>query len=79
MNVTLPVGDCPATVAVNVTLWLKVLGFCEEPRAVLLVAGAWEGAQVRLRVTSQAWAGVGRGNGRLRGRRVRVMADGRGE
>lgn len=47
--------------------------------AVLLVAGAWEGAQVRLRVTSQAWAGIGMGHGRLRGRRVRVVADGRGE
>ena len=48
-------------------------------RGVLLVAGAWEGAQVRLRVTSQAWAGIGMGHGRLRGRRVRVVADGRGE
>lgn len=46
---------------------------------VLLVAGAWEGAQVRLRVTSQGWAGIGMGHGRLRGRRVRVVADGRGE
>jgi hypothetical protein len=47
--------------------------------AVLLVAGSWEGAQVRLRVTSRAWVGVGKGHGRLRGRRVRVVADGRGE
>ncbi len=47
--------------------------------AVLLVAGAWEGAQVRLRVTSQAWVGVGVGHGRLRGRKVQVAADGRGE
>jgi hypothetical protein len=47
--------------------------------AVLLVAGAWEGAQVRLRVTGQAWVGIGKGHGRLRGRRVRVVADGRGE
>ena len=47
--------------------------------AVLLVAGPWEGAQVRLRVTSQAWVGIGMGHGRLRGRRVRVVADGRGE
>lgn len=46
---------------------------------VLLVVGAWEGAQVRLRVTSQAWTGIGVGHGRLRGRRVRVVADGRGE
>lgn len=47
--------------------------------SVLLVAGAWEGAQVRLRVTSQAWVGVGVGHGRLRGRKVQVVADGRGE
>jgi hypothetical protein len=46
---------------------------------VLLVVGTWEGAQVRLRVTSQAWTGIGMGHGRLRGRRVRVVADGRGE
>lgn len=46
---------------------------------VLLVVGTWEGAQVRLRVTSQAWTGIGVGHGRLRGRRVRVVADGRGE
>jgi hypothetical protein len=46
--------------------------------AVLLVADAWEGAQVRLRITSQAWAGIGLGHGRLRGRKVKVVADGRG-
>ena len=47
--------------------------------AVLLVAGAWEGAPVRLRVTSQEWTGIGAGHGRLRARRVQVVADGRGE
>jgi hypothetical protein len=46
--------------------------------AVLLVAGDWEGAQVRLQITSQAWTGIGAGHGRLRGRRVQVMAAGRG-
>ena len=46
---------------------------------VLLVAGDWEGAQVRLRITGQAWDGIGMGHGRLRRRRVRVVADGRGE
>ncbi|HET9893991.1 MAG TPA: hypothetical protein VFQ44_03565 [Streptosporangiaceae bacterium] len=46
--------------------------------AVLLVAGDWDGAQVRLRITSQAWAGIGLGHGRLRGRKVQVVADGRG-
>jgi hypothetical protein len=45
---------------------------------VLVVAGDWEGAQVRLLVTGQEWAGIGAGHGRLRARRVRVVADGRG-
>jgi hypothetical protein len=47
--------------------------------AVLLVVGSWEGAQVRLRITSQAWTGIGMGHGRLRERKVQVLADGRGE
>lgn len=46
--------------------------------AVLLVAGEWDGAQVRLRVAASEWAGIGWGHGRLRARRVRVVADGRG-
>ncbi len=46
--------------------------------AVLLVAGDWEGAQVRLRIAAQEWAGIGSGHGRLLGRRVQVVADGRG-
>jgi hypothetical protein len=45
---------------------------------VLVVAGDWEGAQVRLLVTDQEWAGIGAGHGRLRSRRARVVADGRG-
>ncbi len=47
-------------------------------RAVLLVAGEWDGAQTRLRVTSQEWAGIGTGHGRLRARMAQVVADGRG-
>jgi hypothetical protein len=46
--------------------------------AVLLVAGDWEGAQVRLRIAAQEWTGIGAGHGRLRGRRAQVVADGRG-
>jgi hypothetical protein len=45
---------------------------------VLVVAGPWDGAQVRLGITSQEWAGIGAGHGRLRARRVQVLADGRG-
>jgi len=46
--------------------------------AVLLVAGDWDGAQARLHVAAQEWTGIGSGHGRLRARRVQVVADGRG-
>jgi hypothetical protein len=46
--------------------------------AVLVVAGEWDGAQVRLRVASQEWTGIGAGHGRLRARRSQVVAEGRG-
>lgn len=45
---------------------------------VLVVAGDWDGAQGRLTVTHQEWAGIGAGHGRLRSRLVRVVATGRG-
>jgi hypothetical protein len=45
---------------------------------VLVVAGEWDGAQTRLSVAQQEWAGIGTGHGRLRARRVQVVADGRG-
>lgn len=45
--------------------------------AVLLVAGDWDGAQARLRVTAREWLGIGAGHGRLRACRVQVAADGR--
>jgi hypothetical protein len=48
-------------------------------RGVLLVAGDWPGAQVRLRVITQRWTGLGDGHGRLRACCAEVMADGRGE
>lgn len=50
-----------------------------ERGAVLVVAGAWpEPAEVQLTVGSVAWEGLGQGHGRLRGRRVEVVAGGRG-
>jgi hypothetical protein len=48
-------------------------------RGVLLVAGDWPGAQVRLRVVTQRWTGLGDGHGRLRACCAEVAADGRGE
>jgi hypothetical protein len=46
--------------------------------SVLLVAGEWDGAQARLRVARQEWAGIGAGHGRLRARKAEVVAEGRG-
>jgi hypothetical protein len=48
-------------------------------RGVLVVAGEWPGAQVRLRVTAQGWTGLGDGFGRLRACCAEVVAGGRGE
>jgi hypothetical protein len=48
-------------------------------RGVLLVAGDWPGAQLRLRVAGQRWTGLGDGHGRLRACCGQVVADGRGE
>jgi hypothetical protein len=45
---------------------------------VLVVAGEWDGAQARLSIAQQEWTGIGTGHGRLRARRVQVVADGRG-
>ncbi len=50
-----------------------------ERSTVLVVSGAWpEALDVRLEVESAAWEGVGDGYGRLRARRVEVVAGGRG-
>ncbi len=50
-----------------------------ERGAVLVVSGTWpEPAEVQLTVASAVWEGVGQGHGRLRGRRVEVVAGGRG-
>jgi len=50
--------------------------------AVLVVAGAgegtWPGAELHLAVVARRWEGVGEGHGRLRARRVEVIATGRG-
>lgn len=56
----------------------RLTGGLRRSGTVLLVAGDWPGAQVRLRVETASWEGVGRGHGLLRRRRVRVTASGRG-
>lgn len=45
---------------------------------VLLVAGPWPGAGLRLEVRSGRWFGLGDGHGQLTGRQVEVVAEGRG-
>jgi len=49
-----------------------------ERSAVLLVAGAWEGAMVGLSVVRSTWQGLGEGHGYLRARQIEVQALGRG-
>jgi hypothetical protein len=51
---------------------------CRERGTVLVAAGRWDGADVRLRVATSRWAGLGQGAGHLRARRVEVVTEGRG-
>ena len=46
--------------------------------AVLIVLGAWPGADLRLSVRDAVWYGAGAGAGYLRQRQVTVLAEGRG-
>ncbi|MGH8825943.1 MAG: hypothetical protein ACRDVN_15910 [Jiangellaceae bacterium] len=63
----------------SVTEVRRLSAFARRHGAVLVVAGVpWEGAQVRLRVVSSVWTGLGDGHGHLRSRRVRVVAEGKG-
>jgi len=68
-----PPGRAPAQVRQRLEATLR------RGRSVLLVAGDWPGAQVRLRVVTQGWTGLGDGHGRLRACGAQVVADGRGE
>ncbi len=49
-----------------------------ERGAVLLSTRPWPGAHLALTVEETLWAGLGRGHGRLRERRLTVVAGGRG-
>ena len=63
----------------SVTEVRRLSAFARRHGAVLVVAGVpWEGAQVRLRVASSVWTGLGDGHGHLRSRRVQVVAEGKG-
>ncbi|MET8676103.1 hypothetical protein ABZW18_00475 [Streptomyces sp. NPDC004647] len=56
----------------------RVAAVLRRNRTLLLVAGPWDGAQLRAEVTHASWVGVGQGHGLLRGRRATVMVSGRG-
>ncbi len=66
-----PVQPSPPVVR-RLTALARTSGSC------LLVAGEWEGAMTRVGVASSLWTGLEHGHGHLRGRRVKVVAEGRG-
>lgn len=56
----------------------RLMARARQRGAVLLVSGAWPGADLRLHCERPRWEGVGRGTGRLRSRRIEVRVSGRG-
>jgi hypothetical protein len=62
----------------SATLRRKLESVARRYGGVLVVVGDWDGAHRRLTVTSQEWAGIGAGHGRLRARRAQVVVEGRG-
>lgn len=56
----------------------RVAGQVRANGAVLLVAGPWDGADLRVRVAEAQWDGLGAGHGVLRRRRIVMEVSGRG-
>jgi hypothetical protein len=56
----------------------RLVGRARERGAALLVAGPWEGAELRVSTTGSDWQGLGPGHGHLRARRLTVRVEGRG-
>lgn len=56
----------------------RLMALARQHGATVVVVGGWDGAALRLQVTASLWTGLGDGHGHLRGRRVQVVADGRG-
>ncbi|MFJ2810570.1 hypothetical protein [Kitasatospora sp. NPDC087271] len=67
-----PDGPVPPKLATRLAAVLRRSG------CVLLVAGPWPGAALRLGVRSGRWFGLGDGYGQLARRQVEVVAEGRG-
>lgn len=56
----------------------RLMALARRHGVALVVVGGWDSAAFRLQVTASLWTGLGDGHGHLRGRRVQVVADGRG-
>ncbi len=56
----------------------RLAAHARRSRGVLVVAGSWAGAHLWLRLAHPNWVGIDAGHGRIRGRRVLVIAGGRG-
>jgi hypothetical protein len=56
----------------------RLTAYARRHGAALVVTGQWEGAYLRLRVASSLWTGLDDGHGHLRGRRVQLVAEGKG-
>ncbi|WP_216853503.1 hypothetical protein [Phytoactinopolyspora halotolerans] len=55
----------------------RLVALARKSGSALVVAGGWEGSSLRLKVESSSWSGIDQGHGRLRSRRVKVVASGR--
>jgi hypothetical protein len=60
------------------TLVRRLAALARRGRCVLVAAGDWSGAQVRLRVAAAEWTGPGAGFGHLTSRLARIVATGKG-
>ncbi|EFC83809.1 hypothetical protein [Parafrankia sp. EUN1f] len=56
----------------------RLVARARERGALLLVAGDWEAADLRLSVVARRWSGLGQGHGHLRSHSTLVRVEGRG-
>ncbi|NMA75691.1 MAG: hypothetical protein GX960_00270 [Actinomycetales bacterium] len=59
-------------------LWRSLLGRARTADTLVLAAAPPGRADLTLRATTQGWAGLGQGSGRVRRRRLEVTSEGRG-
>ncbi len=72
--VTMVVLQPPAAIAGRVTerTASRIAARLRKRSSALVVLGRWPGSEARLELESSSWTGVGRGHGRLTGRRIVV-------